>query len=203
MYLGNTGPDGLMRLIEAVLEVPRRPRRLLLDHPSRARYVIEATGTGVSLDPHGPAQKPYLDELMNRIHVGVDSPPTVSTQEFLAEDSDPARFEQSRDASPALAFARAFSERLAVASTCRGKRGRIACERGVVVEPLQVEEVSSADELQIDMALDPTIFSVLEVGPAALAGLVRDVANRRQVPIELRYSLDGHAVRFVADRGAG
>jgi hypothetical protein len=142
---------------------------------------------------------------MNRIHLHVDDPPTVSAQECLFEDSDVARFEDSGDASSALAFACAYSERLAVTNTRRGKRGRMVWERGVVVEPLLVEDVNRDDELQVDMIVDPTIFSVVEVGTTALAGVVRDVANRRKLLVELRHSAEpGRQVRFVADgRTAG
>ena len=140
---------------------------------------------------------------MNGIQLPVDSPPSVSCVEFLASDSSPARFEESQSASPGLAFACAFSEQLIVTSTCRGKRGRIRCARGVVAQPLVIEDVSLVDGLQIDMLVDPTIFSVVEVGTTALAAIARDVANRRRFPVELIDSENGGEVRFLASGSTG
>ena len=197
MYLGDTGALGLARLIDSVLELPRRPQRIVLRHSSRGRYVIEAEGTGISLDSGGPDQPTYLEQLMHKIHLPVDDPPSVSCIEYLVDDSNPAHFEESQSASPALAFACAFSERLIVTSTCRGKRGRIRCAGGVVVEPLVIEKVSLVDSLQVDMLVDPTILSVVVVGTTALATIARDVANRRRLLIELIDSEEGREVRFL------
>jgi hypothetical protein len=203
MYLGDTGALGLVRLIESVLELPRRPQRIVLRHSSRARYVIEAEGTGISLDSGGTDSRPYLEQLMNKIHLPVDAPPSVSCIEYLVDDSNTVHFAESQSASPALAFAYAFSEQLIVTSTCRGKRGRIRCARGVVVEPLVIEKVNLVDGLQIDMIVDPTILSVVVVGTTALATVARDVANRRRLPVELIDSEEGREVRFLADGNAG
>jgi hypothetical protein len=135
---------------------------------------------------------------MSAIHVSVDDPPSVSGEEFLRDDITPARFERSGRVTSGLVFARAFSERLEVVSTCRSKRGRIVCAHGDVIEPLVIEEVDLPDHLLVHMTVDPNIFSVVTVGIDRLASIVRDVANRRRVSVELVDSERGDPIRFLA-----
>jgi len=198
MYLGDTGAAGLSRLIEAVLEFPRDPGGVLLHHRSRAEYLVEFVGCGVSLVPREGSETPYLVEVMSRFQVPLDHPPSVSGLEVLRDDLNPARFEPSAVASLGLSFARAFSARLEVTSTCRGRRGKIVCAGGEIVEPLSVEDVGLPDGLRVDMSLDPAIFPVSSLGTAALAGLVRDVANRRRLAIELLDAERSTPVHFRA-----
>jgi len=198
MYLGDSGAAGLSALLEAVLEFPRDPGGVLLHHRSRAEYLIEFVGCGVSLTPREGSETPYLVEVMSRFQVPVDQPPSVSGLEILREDLNPARFERSAVAGLGLSFARAFSARLEVTSTCRGRRGRIVCAGGEIVEALAIEEVALPDGLRIEMTLDPAIFPVPSLGTVALAGLVRNVANRRRLTIELLDAERSTPVHFRA-----
>ena len=83
------------------------------------------------------------------------------------------------------AFARAYSARLEVTSVCQGKRGRIVCSRGEVVEPLAIDDVELADGLRVHMEVDSTIFSAQSLDRGALDAVVGDVARRRQVSIDV------------------
>jgi hypothetical protein len=186
MYLGSTDIFGVVRLLETVLEVPRQPRRLILETGLPGRYCVEALGTGISLEARPGVAWPYLLEVMSQLHTPLDDPPSVTAGERLDVGTGTARFEETARANGGLLVARAVCERLEVTSARGGKLGRITCARGEIVEPLSLKPVSGADLLQIVMTLDPSLLAPPWPQGPLLAESVRDVANRRGVEIELR-----------------
>jgi hypothetical protein len=152
-------------LIAAILEFPRGPRHVRVEQRGRGEFLFEFFGSGVSLAARDGEKVPYLVEALSSLH-----PPDWWT-------CDEPLY--------GLAFARAYSARLEVTSVCEGKRGRIVCSRGEVVEPLGIDDVELPDGLRVHMEVDSAIFSAQSLEKGAFETVVGDVARRRGVSIDV------------------
>jgi DNA gyrase subunit B len=198
MYLGDTGPLGLMFLARELFDCPREPTRLVVTLDGSA-LKIAAASTPISTRPREDGKPIYLIEVLTGIVVPLDRPPSIAGCEILDTQVRPAVFRRVEQAPSTLALANAVSAKMTVISTSNRVATHVEFSRGVLVSGPAEGATADEDGFGIQLVPDSEIFGATAFRFEALADMLRDFSLRRRVPAELR-DLSRDLV-FTADAG--